>query len=189
MKTLNETIVKYLLSHLRTPRFRHTIGTAKVAALLANRHGAKVKDAVLAALLHDVGKRFSPDEMIKYAKKHHIAAPCREEIFKHNPTLLHSYISAHIASSKFKIKKREVLEAITQHTLGGENMTKLAKIIYVSDLIAPDRRFKGVRQLRRLALRDLEGALHSAQKAKLNFVISDNAWLHPTAVSTWNETI
>lgn len=189
MKTLNETIVKYLLSHLRASRFRHSIGTAKVAAILANRHGANVKDAVLAALLHDAGKRFSPDKMINYAKKYHVAAPCREEIFKHNPALLHSYISAHIARSKFKVTRPDVLNAIAQHTLGGRNMTKLAKIIYVSDLTAPDRRFKGVRQLRRLALRDLEGALRASQKAKLNFVISDNAWLHPTAVSTWNETI
>jgi len=189
MKTLNETIAAYLQSHLRGPRFRHTIGTANVAAILADRHGADIKDAVLAALLHDVGKRFSPDEMIKYAKKYNVAAPCREEIFKHNPALLHSYISAHIASSKFKVTKRAVIDAIAQHTLGGRNMAKLAKIIYVADLVAPDRRFEGVRQLRRLAMRNLELALRAAQKLKLNFVISKNVWLHPTAVLTWNETI
>jgi nicotinate-nucleotide adenylyltransferase len=189
MKTLNEKIAEYLRGHLKPERFRHTVGTAKVAAILAERHGADIKDAVQAALLHDAGKSYSPRQMVAYAKKHNIKAPCRNGIFKHNPSLLHSYLSAHLARKNFNVKKRSVLDAIAQHTLGAKNMTKLAKIIYVSDIIAPERRYKGVRQLRRLAMRDLYLAMRAAQKIKLNFVIDKNAWLHPMAICTWNNSL
>jgi nicotinate-nucleotide adenylyltransferase len=189
MKTLNETIAEYLRGSLKASRYRHTIGTAKVAAILANKHGADIKDAVLAALLHDAGKGYSEDEMIKYARKYRVPAPDREDIIKYNPALLHSYISAHIAKAKFKVTKRDVLQAIAQHTLGGPKMSKLSKILYVADIISPDRRYKSVRDLRRLAMRDLDKAMRAAQKIKLEFVISKNAWLHPTAILTWNESI
>ncbi len=189
MKTLHETIAEYLSSHLQPARYRHTIGTAKVAAILAQKHGVDIKDAVLAALLHDAGKGYSKDQMITYAKKHRVEAPCREEIIKHNPSLLHGYISAHIARTKFKVTKRDVLDAIAQHTLGGPSMTKLAKILYVADITAPDRRYASVSKLRRLAMRNLELAMREAEKVKLDFCIKKNAWLHPTAILTWNETV
>jgi nicotinate-nucleotide adenylyltransferase len=188
MKITTEPITDFLRAHLKAPRFRHTIGTAKVAVALAKRHGANVKNALLAALLHDAGKGYSCAGMIAYVKKHRVWAPCRKEIFKNNPSLLHSYISAHIARTKFKINKCDILNAIAQHTLGGAHMTKLAKIIYIADVIAPDRRFKEVKRIRKLAMSDIGRALRAAQLIKLKYVIIKNAWIHPTAITTWNET-
>jgi nicotinate-nucleotide adenylyltransferase len=188
MKITTEPITDFLRVHLKAPRFRHTIGTATVAVALAKRHGANVKNALLAALLHDAGKGYSCAGMIAYVKKHRVWAPCRKEIFKNNPSLLHSYISAHIARAKFNVKNHDVLDAIAQHTMGGSHMTKLAKIIYISDVVAPDRRFAGIRRLRSLAMRDIDRALRAAQLIKLRFVISKNKWIHPTAICTWNET-
>ena len=189
MKTLHETITQFLRATLKPARFCHSIGTAKVAVILANRYNIDIKEAALAALLHDAGKGYDAAGMVRYACAHNLKAPCLAGIIKYNPLLLHSYISAHIARTKFNVKNRKVLAAIAQHTLGGPRMTTLAKILYIADIIAPDRRFTAVHQLRRLAMRDLERAMRAAQEIKLTMVIGKNAWIHPQAVATWNETI
>lgn len=188
MTSTNAEIVEYLRKHLDSAKFKHSLGVTRVAAALAAKHGVNVKDAELAGLLHDIGRIYSGRELVSYARKRRLKIPGGEEIMKRNPKLLHSFVGADIAGKLFT-KKRDVLEAVAFHTLAKPKMSKLARIVYLADYTAPDRRFPGVDKVRKFALRDMDGAYRAALGSKLLFVLKKKHWLHPLAVEAWNELI
>lgn len=167
-------------------RYKHTLGTFRTAVKLAGLYGVSEEKAATAALLHDAGKSFSKDKMIEYARSNKLKVPHFDSVVKHSPSLLHGYISAHIAEKKFGIKDKEILQAITMHTLGGKDMCMLAKIIYIADATSPDRRHKNVKKLRALSLKDIDKALKLAMAHKLFHVVTNDKWLHPDAAHAWN---
>ena len=61
---------------------------------------------------------------------------------KEIPALLHCLIGEIYARKNFKIKDKDILYAIKFHSTASENMSKLAKIIYIADLAEVNRKFK-----------------------------------------------
>ena len=59
----------------------------------------------------------------------------------------------------FEIEDEEILSAMRWHTTGKENMSKLDKVIYIADMIEPNRNFPGVDLLRREAFKDLDNGV------------------------------
>ena len=64
------------------------------------------------------------------------------------PEILHGPVGAWIAENEFHITNEDILNAIRYHTTGRANMSKLEKIIYIADMIEPNRKFDGVEELR-----------------------------------------
>lgn len=186
MTRQKETIISYLKKHLDSARFKHTLGTCRVVEELAARHKLPLDKAIVAALLHDAGKGFKPRAMIAYVKKHKVKLPEKELVIRLNPSLLHSYISADIAKREFNVTDKDTLSAIELHTVGGPGMSLLSKVLYIADSISPDRRHPDINRMRRLALKDIDGALKATMANKMRFVIYKNGWLHPEAVKAWN---
>ena len=189
MKNLTDNIISVLKKRLDSSRFKHTLGTCRIAKELAAKNGVPEHKAVLAALLHDAGKGFNKNGMIKYASRHKLKVPEKKLIIKHNPSLLHSFISADIAKREFRVTDPDILTAIALHTLGGRNMSMLSKIIYISDSVSFDRRYPGVKQLRRLAYSDINAAVREAMANKIYYVIKKKFWLHPAAAEAWNSIL
>lgn len=180
------SIITYIKGRVSPARFKHTLGTWKTALQLAERYGADRDKVTLAALLHDAGKGLSREAMIRYVRKHRIAVPFLDDTIRYNPSLLHGYISAHISRTVFGVTDKDILNAITLHTLGGPRMTILAKIIYLADATSPDRRYAVAKQIRRMSRRDLDRAFIMAMCHKMFHVVTGKKWLHPAAVKTWN---
>jgi HD superfamily phosphohydrolase YqeK len=65
-------------------------------------------------------------------------------------------------------------------------MTLLDKILYVADFSSPDRRYPEAVRVRRMARRDLEGALRAAAGFKIQWVVRRGAFLHPATTAMWN---
>ena len=187
--TDKDAIIKYLSEHVSKTRFSHTIGSAKVAGRLAGLHGVPREKAVIAALLHDAGKGLSNEKMISYAARRRLRIPDKRLLMRHNPSLLHSYIGSDIARRRFGVRDRDILEAIALHTLGGATMSALAKIIYLSDVIAPDRSYRGIKKIRTLSMQDLDGALQLAMASKLRHIVESREWIAPQAVEAWNALV
>ncbi len=189
MKDLTERIIEYLEKRLRSSRFKHTLGTCRIAKNLAAKYGVQEQKAELAALLHDAGKSLDKKGMVKYAARYRLKVPEKELVIKHNPSLLHGYISADIAKREFGITDPDILRAIETHTLGAQHMSLLGKIIYISDAVSFDRRYPGVNKLRRLAYSKIDTAVRKAMANKIYYVIKKRAWLHPCAAAAWNSII
>ncbi len=184
-----EQILKHLNEFLTSARYKHSLGVAKVALTLADKYNVSKEKALLAALLHDAGKGFTKSGMINFIKRHKINIDSKKEVIKNAVSLAHGNISAYIAKNKFGIKDREILNAIRQHTLGGAKMSRLAKIIYLSDASSPDRRHPYVKKLRKTINYNLDKALLLSLGNKISYVIKKKKWLHPDAVKAWNRLI
>ncbi|MFH1282540.1 MAG: bis(5'-nucleosyl)-tetraphosphatase (symmetrical) YqeK [bacterium] len=187
MNTLEKRITDYLSRNLRHSKFRHSLGVAKMSELLANKHGASASKAYIAGLLHDCGRTIPVKKYYTYVKKHSIKLGPFKKLYFSNPFLLHGIIGRHVAGSKFKIKAIGVLDSISAHTVAKRSMSKLGKIVYLADMIAPDRRYAGVKMLRKKSFNDLNDAMIFALKIKLSKVLNSQRQIFPETVFLWNE--
>ena len=139
MKTLDITqkLRKELEKELKPDRFDHTLGVAYTSAPLAMVHGANVEKALIAGFLHDCAKCLSHEEQLKICEKNNIEL---SDVERRNHSLLHAKAGIYIASTKYEIRDREILDAIRYHTTGRENMSLLEKIVYIADFIEPNRK-------------------------------------------------
>ncbi|MCL2388934.1 MAG: bis(5'-nucleosyl)-tetraphosphatase (symmetrical) YqeK [Elusimicrobia bacterium] len=179
---MDKKILNYLKLKLTKERYTHTLSVAKLAESLAP---ARLKQsAKIAALLHDAAKGISAGELIKVALKNKLKVECFKEIQKHAPHLLHSYVSAHIAQTKFNINDKQILNAIKYHTTAAPSISELAKIVFVADYCAG--RESQTKKLQKLACQNLDRAFKQALFGKINYVLECGQWLNPLSIKAWN---
>ena len=176
-----------LKNSLKESRYIHSVGVADTAAFLAERFGVSVEKARIAGLLHDCAREFPNEEMDHEADKRGISYG---PIEKTMPLLLHGYIGALLISEKYQVNDSEISQAIYRHTVGGEKMTKLDKIIYFADMIEPSRNYPGLEELRRLSREaSLDEMLLAGLSQSILFVTKKGHLIHPDTVLARNELI
>ena len=143
------------LSYLKAKRIAHVLGTEETAVKLAEKYGADVDKARVAALLHDCTKRLTMEEQLALCEKYGIAL---DELEQRALKLLHAKTGAALAREVFGADD-EICNAILWHTTGRPDMTRLEKVIYLADFIEPSRSFPGVEALRRTVWQDLDQGL------------------------------
>ena len=143
------------LSYLKPKRMPHVLGTEQEAAFLAEKYGADVTAARIAALLHDCTKKLDLPQQLSLCR--HYAIPL-DEMERNYLKLLHSKTGAAVARDRFGVSD-EIYNAIFYHTTGKADMTLLEKIIYLADYIEPSRSFPGVEELRTAVHEDLDRGL------------------------------
>lgn len=180
-------ILRYLKGHLSPSRLAHVRAVQRTAERLARIHGVPLSLVTPAALLHDAARNLAVRDLVAYVRKNKVAVPCRADVVRHNPLLLHSFVSADIARRRFGIRNRKILAAVALHTVAGRNMDALAKLIYLADSISADRHYPAAEKIRRAGRADLDRAFHMALANKIAYVLARNAWLHPASVQAWNE--
>lgn len=150
-----EALRPIALSYLKPKRMPHVLGTEQEAVCLAEKYGADVTKARIAALLHDCTKKLDMDEQLALCRQYAIPL---DELEQKALKLLHSKTGAAIARDVFAVDD-EVYNAILYHTTGKPDMTLLEKIIYLADYIEPTRDFPGVETLRKTVYEDLDRGL------------------------------
>ena len=143
------------LSYLKPKRIPHVLGTEKTAAALAERYGADIHKARIAALLHDSTKRLSMEEQLALCEYYHITL---DELERKALKLLHAKTGAALARGVYGVDD-DIYNAILWHTTGKPDMTLLEKVIYLADFIEPSRDFDGVDALRAAVWEDLDKGL------------------------------
>lgn len=171
---------------LSEKRYKHSVAVMDTAVMLAQRYRADVEKTRLAALLHDCGRSVALQDVVKQALEFDIQP---DEIEKNHPILLHAKIGAVLAQTEFGVMDSEVISAIETHTVGGVGLSKIAKILYLADMIEPNRDFDGVVQLRQVAAQHLDEALLMAYEQSMTFVLSRRMLLHPDTVAGRNELV
>lgn len=141
---------------LKPSRVAHVLGTEETAAKMALRWGADENDARTAALLHDCTKRLTSEEQLKFDSLRDTMsiAAIPEKLF-------HAVTGAELAQREFGVSD-ELRDAIRWHTSGRPGMSILEKIIYLADMIEPNRDFEGVERLRGLCFENIDRAMCEA---------------------------
>lgn len=182
-----EEMKKMLAKRLKKSRYLHSIGVAETAAELAARFGIDTNRAYVAGLLHDCAREYKNEDLPAEAKKRGITYG---DIEKKMPLLLHAYIGAKMAGEKYGVDDAEIAQAIWRHTVGGENMTALDKIIYFADMIEPNRDYPEVEELRQFAReKSLDEMFFKGLSESIIFVLQKNQLIHPATVAARNEIL
>ena len=159
---------KHLEMKLDPMRYEHSLSVSFTCINLAMRYGCNLEKAELAGLLHDCGKRYSDDIILKKCKKHGIAFTAEEEAV---PAVLHANYGAWLAEHKYGITDPEILSAILYHTTGKPKMGMLEKIVYIADYIEPRRnKAPNLLEIRTLAYQDLDETMYQILKGTLTYL-------------------
>lgn len=184
---MNElSLMERIKSELSEERYLHSIGAMESAARLALKNGVDITKARIAALLHDCAKELPLNDMLCKAHKYEVTI---DEVSMRETVLIHGPLGAKIAEYEYCISDQEILDAIECHTTGKKNMTKLDKIIYISDYIEPNRDFEGVEELRKMAMEDLGAALRFALDFTISDLLSAGRLIHPRTLEARNYMI
>jgi len=166
-------------------RYIHTIGVMETAVRLAELYGEDVKSAETAAILHDIAKYADEDWMIQIVKENGLD----ERLIDWGPEILHGPVGAWIAEHEFNISNKDILNSIHYHTTGRAGMSKLEKIIYIADMIEPNRNFDGVEKLRNKAEKDLEKAMRACIRHSIKFLVKMKQPIFPVSIECYNDLI
>ena len=164
--------IMMLRSKLKTKldpmRYEHSLSVSFTCMNLAMRYGYDIDKAELAGLMHDCGKRFADEIILKKCISHKI--PVTDAEMKALP-VLHAKYGAWLAENKYGIEDPEIISAIACHTTGKADMSVLDKIVYIADYIEP-MRYKASRlpEIRKLAFEDLDECMYEILKDTLEYL-------------------
>ncbi|MDR3112458.1 MAG: bis(5'-nucleosyl)-tetraphosphatase (symmetrical) YqeK [Elusimicrobiota bacterium] len=184
--SLEKDIFDYLSANLSDKRFDHSLNVANLAVELAKKNNVDIAKAQIAGLLHDCAKCTPSLDWIKFFKDKKKPSKYFKEISLFCPPLLHSFAGEIIAKENFKIKDKDILNAIKNHTLARENMSKLEKLVFVADATSIDRKFKNVSFFRKLAKKDIENAFLKLLTIKIKHNLERDTWICPQSITSWN---
>ena len=140
-------------------RYYHTIGVIEMALTLNNVHKLNIsqKKIILASAFHDIAKLLDKKTMWDILSKYYTS---ELELLKDYPQIWHSFVGEIYAKEKYGIDDIEVLNAIKYHTTGHKDMTKLEKVVFVSDYIEKITRKEQVMiETRKIAFKSLDQAV------------------------------
>lgn len=174
---------KIIRERLTSNRYKHSLGVAETAKILAHKNKIDTKIAYLTGLLHDYAKNMSDQELLFVAEKENLIT---DSIEYQQPQLLHGPVGAHLLKQDLGINNPEILNAVRYHTTGCMPMDKLLQIIYIADYIEPNRSFPGIEKIRELAMSNLPLGVLAGLNNSIKYVIVENGLLHILSVKARN---
>ena len=173
----------YLKENLMEKRYIHVLGVVETAKKLAKINDISEEKAEIAALAHDVAKNLSKEKMKEMMKENNITI---SELEENNSNLWHSIIAPIEAKAKLGIENEEILDSIRWHTTGKENMSILTKIIYIADMIEPNRNFNGIEDLRKITFDNLDAGVYSGLTHNIEFLLTKNLLIDENTIKARN---
>ena len=171
-----EAMEQKLRGMLSEKRYQHSLGVMETAIEMAEIFGVDVEKARLAGLLHDCAKDIERSKRIPLCKELGVRL---DPVKKDQKGLIHADLGAKMVETEFGITDIEVINAVKYHTLGRENMTDLEKILYLADIIEPNRKpFDGIEELRSLCRSNLDCAMLYALDRSIEYIQHRHKKLH-----------
>ncbi|GAB6990715.1 bis(5'-nucleosyl)-tetraphosphatase (symmetrical) YqeK [Paenibacillus pini] len=185
MEYSREELIKAVSEQMPAQRWQHTVGVMGSSIKLAERYGADVQQAELAAILHDVAKYWPVKRMEAVIKDNNLS----KDLLFYDKPLWHAEVGAYVAEHDYGVTDTEVLDAIRYHTSGRIGMTLLDKVVCLADYIEPGRDYPGVDRIRSLAEISLEQGLIAGIDSTINLLISRGQIIYPLTVFARNDLI
>lgn len=180
-----EAILAEVEKQMKPSRFQHVLRVEACSIQLAEKYGASVEACSLAALLHDYAKEHAAESM----KEIVLSEGMESEMTGYGSEIMHGPVGAYYAETVFGIKDEAILDAIRQHTIGGETMTLIGKVLFIADYIESGRAFKGVDEARRLAEDSLDEAAYFKIEKTIIHLVKKELPIYPGTIYVYNSWI
>lgn len=124
---------------LSPERFKHTLGVERAALKIADYCIPTDKTVVsAAALLHDIAKELSNEELYSLIKSN----PELSDEDESAPKLYHAFAAPYVIQRDFsEFARDDLLRAVFCHTTGDSDMTLLDEILFVADYVEEGRQY------------------------------------------------
>lgn len=152
---------------------KHSSETAKLAAEYGRINKLDSKKLYLAGLLHDIGKNASVDHMRAFLSKHNIDHQYMSDKVLHGP------FGSVWLEKEYKVKDKEILSSIYNHSTVVKNMTTFDKIIFMADKLCYGRKYEGIQKVREIALKDIDEGFSLVCANTLKNLIEKKVQLSP----------
>lgn len=183
---MNEEIdgyIKLVKKTISEKRALHSRNVADMCFKLASAHGEDPIKAYTAGILHDIRKE-APPNVIKNETAVSGLSPDPIELV--TPQLWHAVAGAYFVKTNLHIKDKDIINAIRFHTIGRAEMSKLEKIVYLSDLTSKDRSYPDVEKYRKYAFDDLDNAMFHAVRWSIKNTMAKNGRLPRYTFEAYN---
>lgn len=174
--------LKAIEAQLSPSLIRHVCQVAETAQRMARLYRIDEKKAYLSGILHDYAKEKPHEELLKIAAEYNLL----DDVYSQVPYLLHAPVGALLIKAELEIDDEEIIMAISNHTLGRPFMSSLEKIVFLADMIEPDRNFHEVDKLRKLADKDLDEAMLFGLDSSLKYCLDKKSIIHPQTIMARN---
>lgn len=175
--SLLQQSVKNMMSE---KRYIHTVGVMEMAQRLADFCLPEKKlELSCAALLHDIAKELSDDELTDIIKKSYEDS---EKIISYDRQVWHSFAAPYVIESVYsEFAISCVLSSTQKHTVGSEDMSVFDEIIFISDYIEMGRTYSACVAVREYLLGQLKDgepeqniqALHRACVMAIEYTVEN----------------
>lgn len=172
-------IQDYLKHNLDRKRYEHTSRVVEEAVALSDIFSVDREKARTAALLHDAMKNRTTGFLVSHLESD---AQARQDAHR-TPEVLHGFSAALLSRREAGIEDEDILNAIRYHTTGRADMSDLEKVIYLADVIEAGRSYEGLEPLRKLAYRDLDGAMLMALEMSLSHLMEKGRTIDTDTIS------
>ena len=152
-------LYSYVSKALPEKRKIHTAGVIITALKLAKKLGANLEKVETCALLHDLAKYLDASNYPNFKLDSDVPQ-----------AIEHQFLGAYIAKTELKIDDEEILDSIRYHSTGKKDMSLISKILYVADLIEPNRKYEGVELLRQKIEENFNSGFAFATQEVLKFL-------------------
>lgn len=181
---MRDRVINWLQENVSNHRLQHILGVESTCINLARCHQLDEERAAQAGLMHDLAKFFSPRKLLKIAAAADLTV---DQICLDHPHLLHADIGAVVAQQEFGVKDPEILTAIANHTLGAPQMSKLSCVVFIADVLEPNRGdSEKLRSMRIVAEQNLYKCVQQTSDYSLEYLLSKHKTIHPRTVMTRN---
>ena len=183
---LRGQIMEMLAKTLKPKRFTHTLGVESTAVALARLHDESPEKASIAALLHDMAKNRTDEDLLDICRKNAIDLHPNERYI----SLLHAFAGSVLAREAYPGLPEEIYTAIRYHSTGRPHMSTLEKIIFSADYIEPNRKpFQGLETARERTFADLDKGCVLILEQTISYLKEKKQAIHPLTQETLEDLL
>ncbi|MBN19283.1 MAG: hypothetical protein CL758_07425 [Chloroflexi bacterium] len=185
---MNRTIfrlINYIEVNLPQNLKNHINRACKIGEDLSEINNVDLNKVKIALLGHDLYRAYNNKELLKEAEKNNLYI---SKIEKLSPILLHGKLASLKLKKGFQISDKEILHSVKWHTSAHKDMSKIFKVVFLSDKIEPEKLKKSTElaQIRKIAYSDLDLGLLMYLNYNIKFRINRNEPIHPYTIQARN---
>ena len=181
----HQEMIQRVMMLLSPKRYIHSVAVAELSSHWAELWGEDPQRAYAAGLLHDIAREMPYEELLAKADAYRIAV---DPVIESSPDILHAEVAAAILRHEWNLQDEAILEAVARHTIPDIGMSTLAKIVFLSDVCEPNRRWwPGREKLLELCVRDLDGAMWYSLDQTLEYLQEKGKTPHPHTVQVMEQ--